>query len=88
MNRSLSIKVAVATSLLAALGMTGCGVSPAYRNALTQTQASLNLIEEDYSGYVNADPALSDVDRSSRLLHLESTQALIEATLNPSQPTP
>lgn len=82
MKRSLSLKTAIAVSLLASLGMTGCGVSPAYRNAIVQGEASLSLIETDYAGYVNADPALSEVDRQSRLLHLESTRSLFRAVLD------
>ena len=84
MKRSLFIKTAVAVSLLAALGMTGCGVSPAYRNAVAQGDASLALIQDDYAGYVNADESLSEVDRASRLIHLESTRALFQAILEPA----
>jgi len=86
MNRKLSLTVALAVSLVTALGMTGCGVSPVYKNAIAQGDASLALIQADYAGYVNADPALSDVDRQSRLLHLESTRSLFQAILEPSAP--
>jgi hypothetical protein len=86
-KRNLSVSVALAVSLAAALGMTGCGVSPAYKNAIAQGDASLALIQADYTGYVNADSALSDVDRQSRLMHLESTRSLFQAILEPA-PTP
>lgn len=82
-KRQLSVTVAIAVSLAASLGMTGCGVSPAYRNAVAQGDASLALIQADYTGYVNADPTLSEVDRASRLIHLESTRALFQVILAP-----
>ena len=36
--------------------------------------------------YVNADPELSEIDRQSRLLHLDSTRSLFSAILEPSVP--
>jgi hypothetical protein len=82
-TRTLTLTAAIGLSLMTALGMTGCGVSLAYKNAVAQGDASLALIQADYAGYVTADPALSDVDRQSRLLHLESTRALFQAVLAP-----
>ena len=86
MRKSLSVTALVAASLLTAVGLTGCGVSPAYRNAIAQGDASLALIQDDYTDYVNADPELSEIDRQSRLLHLDSTRSLFSAILEPSVP--